>query len=139
MITKSIFSILFVILVGVLIFAWFQFGWLGFGSSGKEVPVSFDDPIVSAAFITYRFTSKIENLETNPSHLGLTLEAPVGEKLPVFLLKDVKVYKVDNGKAVQGSVSDLKESLRVTVEAFYDVKNSTWTPVSVFIAPEPEI
>lgn len=100
----------------------------------SNVPVPFQGKTVSAVFVTYRFSSTIKALETNPQALALTLDAP-DEELPVFMLDKAKIYKVEEGKQVQASISDLSVSQRVVVETFYDVRTKTWTTVAVYITP----
>lgn len=136
---KKVSILSFVVLVGILAFVLWQFG-IPFSQfnlnkpADFKLPVSFESKIISNAFVTYRFVSTIKTLKTKPDVMTLTLAAPDAE-LPAFSLKSAKIFKIVNGGSVPASISELGVNLRVMVQAFYDVRNSTWTTVSVSILP----
>jgi hypothetical protein len=127
---KKIFIIAFFALAGLLYFVRERYGDPIVLSA--EIPIAFQNKTVSDVFITYRFTSTIQGIETDIRELSLV--SP-NDNLPVFKLGSAKIFRPAGEKFEETAISDLQKDMRVTVEAFYDVKNSTWTTAAVYISP----
>ena len=100
------------------------------------VPISFDSPQVSGIFLSYTFTGKVSSLVTEDGSTQLHLSGDPA--LPIFVLtRQTAIMTVQDPKPpVQVSPDLLKDDQFVSVVAYYDVKNKSWTTTHVYITQE---